>query len=355
MKKTGTARRKAARRARRRGGNVRTGKASPDRASKPAPAGSGAKRAGAKGNAPAPAPAPIRRQCGTMQVHFRLLEQEPGFRRAQFDLEGSTRRFMRAPAPRRTGIVRIPVVVHVVYKESHENISMRQIRTQIAVLNRDYRARNTDLDKTPGVWRGLVADTRVQFFLAKRDPRGRATEGVTRTKTSRASFGTGDTVKSARTGGVDPWPADRYLNLWVCNLAGGLLGYAQFPGGPPRTDGVVVTYTAFGTTGTATPPFNFGRTATHEVGHWLNLRHIWGDTEDCSGGDYVEDTPNSGMPNYGTPAFPHISCNNGPNGDMFMNYMDYVDDAAMYMFTAQQAVRMRAALDGPRSTIGTGG
>ena len=97
-----------------------------------------------------------------------------------------------------------------------------------------------------------------------------------------------------------------------------------------------------------------GRTATHEVGHWLNLRHIWGDTEDCSGGDYVEDTPNAGLPNYGKPAFPHISCNNGPNGDMFMNYMDYVDDDAMCMFTAQQAVRMRAALDGPRSTIGAG-
>ena len=288
-----------------------------------------------------------------MQAHQRLLEQEPSFRRAQFDLESSTRLFLRAgPRPRRTGIVRIPVVVHVVYNQARENISLRQIRTQIAVLNRDYRARNLDVDRTPAVWRGLVADTRVQFFLAKRDPRGRVTEGVTRTKTSRASFGTGDTVKSARTGGADPWPTDRYLNIWVCNLGGGLLGYAQFPGGPARTDGVVILHAAFGTTGTATAPFGLGRTATHEVGHWLNLRHIWGDTEDCSGTDYVEDTPNSGMPNYGKPAFPHVSCSNGPTGDMFMNYMDYVDDDSMCMFTAQQAARMRAALDGPRGTIG---
>jgi hypothetical protein len=288
-----------------------------------------------------------------MQAHQRLLEQEPGFRLAQFDLEHSTRMLLRAaPRPRRTGIVHIPVVVHVLYNQARENISLRQIRTQIAVLNRDYRSKNTDRDHTPEVWRGLRADTRVQFALAKRDPRGKPTEGVTRTKTSRTSFGTGDTVKSAKSGGADPWPADRYLNIWVCNLGGGLLGYAQFPGGPAKTDGVVILHSGFGTTGTATAPFNLGRTATHEVGHWLNLRHIWGDTEDCSGTDYIEDTPNAGMPNYGKPKFPHVSCNNGPNGDMFMNYMDYVDDDTMYMFTAQQVARMRAALEGPRSTIG---
>jgi hypothetical protein len=311
-----------------------------------------APRAAAPSSTAASAP-PLRRQCGTMQAHFRLLEQEPTFRQVQFDLEHSTRMFLRAsPARKRTGIVHIPVVVHVVYNQARENISLRQIRTQIAVLNRDYRGRNTDSDHTPAVWRGLRGDVRVQFALAKTDPRGRPTEGITRTKTSRTSFGTGDTVKSSQTGGADPWPADRYLNIWVCNLGGGLLGYAQFPGGPAKTDGVVILHSAFGTTGTATAPFHLGRTTTHEVGHWLNLRHIWGDTEDCSGTDYIEDTPNAGMPNYGKPNFPHVSCNNGPNGDMFMNYMDYVDDDTMCMFTAQQVERMRAALEGPRSAMG---
>ena len=106
------------------------------------------------------------------------------------------------------------------------------------------------------------------------------------------------------------------------------------------------------TTGSATKPFNLGRTTTHEVGHWLNLRHIWADTEDCSGTDFVADTPNAEGPNYGKPKFPKISCGNGPNGDMFMNYMDYTDDDSMYMFTAQQVARMHAALDGARGTLG---
>ena len=111
---------------------------------------------------------------------------------------------------------------------------------------------------------------------------------------------------------------------------------------------MVILYTAFGTTGAASAPFNLGRTATHEVGHWLNLRHIWGDKTDCSGSDQVSDTPRAQMPNYGKPTWPHITCNNGPNGDMFMNYMDYVDDAAMFMFTHGQAARINATLAGPR-------
>ena len=140
----------------------------------------------------------------------------------------------------------------------------------------------------------------------------------------------------------------------MCTLGDGLLGYAQFPGGPRRTDGVVVTASAFGTSGTARAPFDRGRTAVHEVGHWLNLRHIWGDTEDCSGSDLVADTPNAAGPNYGRPIFPRVSCANGPNGDMFMNFMDYVDDAAMLLFTPQQVARMLATLQGPRRSLAQG-
>ena len=247
----------------------------------------------------------------------------------------------------------IPVVVHVVYNKTNENISPEQIHSQIAVLNKDYQAKNTDKSKVPSVWKSLIADTKIRFVMATKDPKGMATNGITRSKTIRTSFGTGDTVKSKTTGGADPWPSNKYLNIWVCTLGGGLLGYAQFPGGPPETDGVVILNTAFGTKGTATAPFNKGRTATHEIGHWLNLRHIWGDTEDCSGSDFVEDTPNSQGPNYGKPSFPHVSCKNGPNGDMFMNYMDYVDDAAMILFTEGQAARISAALTGPRESFRT--
>jgi pregnancy-associated plasma protein-A len=246
----------------------------------------------------------------------------------------------------------IPVVVHVVYNTASDNISDAQIRSQIARLNKDYRAKNTDREKTPSVWTGLVTDARIQFALAKKDPKGKATKGITRTKTTKTSFSDDDGVKSAAKGGANPWPSNKYLNIWVCSLAGGLLGYAQFPGGPSKTDGVVILNTGFGTKGTAAAPFNLGRTSTHEIGHWLNLHHIWGDTQHCEGTDFVNDTPNAQLPNYGKPKFPHITCSNGPNGDMFMNYMDYVDDDSMFMFTTQQVARMNAALEGPRNSIG---
>jgi hypothetical protein len=288
-----------------------------------------------------------------MEVHQRLLEAYPEFRQRLVDIEAlTTTRLMTGEALRAGGPTTIQVVVHVVYHDKSENISASQVKSQIAALNKDYRATNPDKSKAPAVWRGLVSDAGIQFALATKDPAGKATDGITRTQTAKASFGADDAVKAAATGGADPWPTDRYLNLWVCTLGGGLLGYAQFPGGPAATDGVVILNTAFGTSGSAAAPFNLGRTATHEIGHWLNLRHIWGDTEHCEGTDFVDDTPNQQQPNYGKPSFPHVSCNNGPNGDMFMNYMDYVDDDSMVMFTTQQVARMSATLDGPRNTIG---
>lgn len=291
-----------------------------------------------------------RRQCGAMAAHYRLLESDPGFRARQSRLEQATQRLAHEPRRRRTPI-RIRVVVHAVSRRDAEPVSKRQIESQIAVLNRDFRARALDRKQVPPVWRGLVADAGIEFELASRDPDGRPSDGIKRTRTTRSSFGTGDSVKSSKTGGADPWPSDRFLNLWVCTLSEGLLGYAQFPGGPRRTDGVVITASAFGTSGTARAPFDRGRTAVHEIGHWLNLRHIWGDTEDCSGSDLVADTPNAAGPNYGRPVFPRVSCTNGPNGDMFMNFMDYVDDAAMLLFTPQQVARMQATLQGPRRSL----
>ncbi len=297
---------------------------------------------------------PPRRQCGTMQVHNALLERSPEYRARLATLESATRsRLTRSERVPQT--VTIPVVVHVVHRTEAENISKAQIDSQIVALNKDFRATNSDKGNTPAAWRGLVADAGIEFVLASKDPNGQPTDGVTRTRTTKTAFGTDDGVKSAATGGANPWAPDQYLNIWVCTLAGGLLGYAQFPGGPAPTDGVVIRNTAFGTNGTAQPPFNLGRTTTHEIGHWLNLRHIWGDTEDCSGSDNVDDTPNAAGPNYQKPTFPHVSCTNGPNGDMFMNYMDYVDDDSMVMFTSGQAARMHAALATSRTGFLNGG
>lgn len=286
--------------------------------------------------------AQLRRSCGTMAAHMMLLETFPAFRAHQMRLEGVTdKRRQLAFDIKAVPIVTVKTFVHVVYKTDEQNISNAQIKSQMAVLNRDFRAANPDKAHVPAPWKGLVADSRIQFTLVK----------VTRTKTDVAAFTHDDKVKKAATGGIAPITPKTHLNIWVCPLSGGLLGYAQFPGGPPLTDGVVINFRAFGTMGTAEAPFNRGRTATHEVGHYFNLRHIWGDTPDCSGSDMVADTPNCAGPNYGTPAFPTITCGNGPHGDMFVNYMDYTDDAAMCMLTTQQAVRMRAALDTSRSGL----
>lgn len=300
-----------------------------------------------------PVKTPKRRTCAHMVVHELLAETHPEYRKYRLAAEDATRRSIETGQAMRVvdKLITIPVVVHVVHRGKGENISDAQVKSQIAALNADYRAKNADLSKVPKVWRSLVVDSKIQFALAKQDPSGGKTSGITRTATKAASFGPNDTVKSAKTGGVDPWPTDRYLNIWVCNLGEGLLGYAQFPGGPSKTDGVVVLYTAFGTQGAAKAPFNKGRTTTHEVGHYLGLRHIWGDRNDCSGDDFVVDTPRAREANYGKPKFPRVTCNNGPSGDMFMNYMDYVDDAAMFMFTAGQVARMNATLAGPRKKL----
>ncbi len=295
-----------------------------------------------------------RRACGAMQVYEQLAEAYPSYRANQERINETTLRSIATGSVQKAvrRLIKIPVVVHVVHKRGVQNIAKSQINSQIKVLNRDFRGTNPDVGEVPGVWTGLIGDSKVQFALARKDPKGKPTSGITRTETNRDAFSAvGDPVKKRSTGGAPAWPTDRYLNIWVCNLADGLLGYAQFPGGPARTDGVVILYSAFGTQGAARSPFDKGRTATHEIGHWLNLRHIWADTMGCGGSDHVADTPNAAGPNYGKPTFPSISCNNGPSGDMFMNYMDYVDDAAMVMFTDGQVARMNAALQGPRSKV----
>lgn len=293
----------------------------------------------------------LTRKCGCMSVHHWLLEQYPSFRAKQMALEHTFAAGRRSAVAKPTKPYQITVVVHVLFSAPAQKVTKAQVKSQIDVLNRDFRAKNPDRTKVPAVWAGLVSDAMVEFKLAALDPQGQPTNGVLYVQTTVPEFGQNDSMKSAARGGSDPWPTGRYLNIWVCLLKDGLLGYAQFPGGPKATDGVVIATNAFGTLGTATSPFNLGRTCTHEVGHYLNLRHIWGDTEDCTGGDFVADTPNAEGPNYNKPTFPRVSCSNGPSGDMFINYMDYVDDAAMFMFTPEQIARMHTTLNGPRKLL----
>lgn len=302
------------------------------------------------------------RTCATHEHYLQQLSQHPEMAREMQRIEAFTEDFARQQDQQKTtaAIYNIPVVVHVLYNTAAQNISDAQIQSQISQLNLDYQKLNSDVSLVPSAFSSLVADCQVQFCLAQRDPSGNATTGIIRKSTTKTSFSAdNDDAKSSTTGGDNAWPAGSYLNLWVVPAITsggqpGILGYAQFPGGPAATDGVVIGYNYFGTTGTLSAPYNKGRTATHEIGHWLNLRHIWGDDNGaCSGSDLVGDTPNQGAENYGCPSFPHVSCSNGPNGDMFMNYMDYTDDACMYMFSNGQKTRMHAVLatGGARATL----
>jgi hypothetical protein len=273
------------------------------------------------------------RNCGTMEYLQQEIEMSPERLQQLEAIEKHTREFLNNPDRNTSDVIVIPVVVHVVYNTTAQNISDAQVLSQITVLNEDFRLLNANADNT---W-PQAADSEIEFCMATIDPNGNPTNGITRTFTTTTAFTTNNNVKFTASGGQDAWPAGQYLNIWVCNLAGGLLGYAQFPGGNPATDGIVCDFAYFGTIGTATPPFHLGRTATHEVGHWLNLRHIWGDGP-CGVDDFVADTPESDAPNYGCP-IGHVSCG---TVDMVQNYMDYTDDACMNLFTQGQKSRMRA-------------
>ncbi len=250
----------------------------------------------------------------------------------------------------------IPVVVHVIYKTDDQNISYEQIQSQLDVLNEDFSGKSYNKEKIPDVWKNLNGDSKIRFHLARKDPDGNPSSGITHTHTTTDAFPVSNQMKSSATGGHDPWPDTAYLNIWVCNLANNVLGFAQYPGGSPATDGVVIHTKAFGRTGNLFAKYNKGRTATHEVGHWLNLLHIWGDA-DC-GNDFISDTPVQKTSTSNCPSYPKISCCNGssncndPHGDMFMNFMDYTDDKCMMLFTAKQTERMLNAVQMYRPAFG---
>lgn len=246
-------------------------------------------------------------------------------------------------------VYQIPVVVHVVYGHESVNISESQIQSQISVLNEDFRMLNSDAGNVPNDFVNLSADVEIEFCLASFDPDGQWTNGITRTSTNVQQFNQNTAVMSTPNGGKDAWDTDTYLNIWVTNLNSQILGFA-YPVGT-QFQGVVIDYKKFGKGAqyNLDSPYNLGRTATHEVGHYFDLLHLWADNNDCNLDDGVADTPEQLQPNFGCPSHPSVSCSN--NGDMFMNFMDYVDDACMVMFSAGQKTRMRAAVEGPGSGL----
>ncbi len=277
-------------------------------------------------------PQNIQRKCGSMDVLALQLKEDPNLAVRMQEIENFTSRAISQHLTDRlvNGVVEIPVVVNVLYRTSSENISDSQIQSQIDVLNEDYNAANSDFNLVPSTFSSVKANVGIRFVLDK----------IVRKATTKSSWSTNDYVKRSSKGGIDPTSPTTKLNMWSCTLSGGVLGYAQFPGGSSSTDGVVILNSAFGRSGTAASPFDKGRSATHEVGHWLNLRHIWGDA--TCGTDYVNDTPTHNDANFGCPATGHRSTCSGTPIEMTMNYMDYTDDACMYMFSNGQKSRMTA-------------
>ena len=284
------------------------------------------------------------KSCYSMVNLNRQLNLNPGLEKKMYDVEYHTRKLIAGkgkppgtggggsgggsgdsdvdvlPIDDNLGVINIPVYVHVVYADAN-SISNSQIQSQINVLNSDFS--NTNVNQLPSgtTFENDATNAGFQFTLA----------GTFRHNDSRPSWGTNDAVKSA----YPPVTPETHLNIWVCNIGGGILGYAQFPGGNSSTDGIVVGGDYFGVTSGV---YGGGRTTTHEIGHYFNLRHIWGDGR-CNRDDFVADTPKSDRSNGGCPTYPTVHCK---DADMTMNYMDYTYDSCMYMFTDGQRNRMRA-------------
>lgn len=253
----------------------------------------------------------------------------------------------------------IPIVVHVIHNGDavgvNENISDAQILSQIEVLNDDFRRLNADASNTPAAFLGLAADIEIEFCMAQRDPSGNPTNGIHRYNGGQVGWTQSEIESLLKPSTI--WDRDKYINIWIVEFESTVTinGYAYLPLPPADVDGIVVKHQSFGTMGSAIFPSNGGRTLTHEMGHFFNLGHIWGDDLGCTLDDGISDTPQQKANNFGCPTYPNVtgtgsSCSD-PNGSMFMNYMDYTNDACMNLFTLGQKTKMVAALLGPRSAL----
>ncbi len=312
---------------------------------------------------------PAHRTCGTMDYHNYLMQTRKNYATDYAQYNQMIDQYIQnnqasLNANAKNANITIPVVIHVLYNTAAQNITDAQAISQFAVLNNDFQRLNADKVNTPSTFTAVAGGVGITFCLAQRTPSGTATTGIIHKSTTMTSFATDNKIKSSAQGGDDAWDVTKYVNIWIGNLSGGILGYGEFPTGTlSNTYGLVLHYQATGTTGTLMATYNLGRTGTHEFGHCFNLNHIWGDNGQCGNTDNCYDTPpqkgGTTAPagcNYGSPTYPWQpnTCTRpdgiggasmtNVNGDMFMNYMDYTDDAAMNMFTQQQCVRMLAVV-----------
>jgi PKD repeat protein len=282
--------------------------------------------------------------------------KDPSLLQRREELERETERYIeQTKAMKASSVVRvIPVVFHVMHENGPENISKDQILDQLRIMNEYFNFTNADTTDIPSEWRSRAANCELEFRLATKDPQGNCTDGITRTFSSLTNNAR-DNVKS-----VIRWDTQKYLNVWIVKnientggASGTILGFAQFPGQSPATDGVVVRNDCIGSIGTAAAGNldRKGHTIIHEVGHYLNLFHIWGDDNNtCNNDDQVTDTPKSQDAVFGCPSFPQTdNCTAVAPGIMFMNFMDYTDCGVM--FTKGQKLRMESTLNGPRATL----
>ncbi|MCB0507648.1 MAG: choice-of-anchor J domain-containing protein, partial [Bacteroidetes bacterium] len=260
----------------------------------------------------------------------------------------------------------IPVIVHICYysTSTSQNIPASRVQTQIDILNADFAGTGQNSNTLPAPFAAVKTNSNITFCLAKLDLNNNilAEPGIERINAKAKGWGNPATATGWSGDFIDNvikkatiWDPNYYLNIWVVPYIGGfsssVLGYATFPymtgldgmptgAGDPLNDGFVCRTSYFGNSGG-------GRTATHEIGHWLGLRHIWGD-ETC-GTDYVDDTPTASDKNFGCPSYPHnvngCGAGSSPNGEMYMNFMDYTDDNCMALFTNDQATRFYATME----------
>jgi len=291
-----------------------------------------------------------KRTCPSDQMRDEILNKDPEARARVLAIEQYTENHINDIKVGKVlvdGTVEIPVVFNVVYKTAAENVSDARLQSQIDVLNKDYGATNSDINNTPAEFVPVKAgDTKIRFRLAK----------VVRKQSNTTLWNPDQNKMKAASTGIAATSPDNYLNIWIVNqMSNGTLGYAYYPGTISSSlDGVVIAAPYIGTGSGTSAPYNLGRTATHEVGHYLNLPHLWGSSDAGCQTDYSNDTPLSPGPNYGVPSYPlNRTCSGVSRSQMFMNYMDYVDDRAMHMFSANQKQRMQAvvAASGPRSGL----
>ncbi len=295
----------------------------------------------------------VAQHCYTDQIMEQQLDEKPALAQGYAFVDSLSQAFDRGEisAPASRSFINIPVVVHILWRTEEQNLSDERVKSQIRALNRDFNMDTNDwsMNPEPFIWKAASAN--IRFYLANIDPQGNPTTGIIRKQVNETSIGTSDSYYRDAAGGSTGWTRTHYLNIWVGETNDSILGYAIYPNPViGERDGIVMNYRVFGMN-TGIPVYNDGRTCVHEVGHYFGLRHPWGNDDDCSTDDYINDTPRQQAPNFVCPDFPSFSCPDEENGDLYVNYMDYGSDGCVNMFTYRQVEYMHLLISTLRSAL----